>query len=74
MTSAEVREQILDSLVLDLVGPVAGVDAYKYREQEIPRKWAVRFRWHMTGSQDATGPHEKTDRQVPTSFETQKRV
>ena len=27
MTSAEVREQILDSLILDIVGPVAGLKA-----------------------------------------------
>ena len=35
MTSAEVREQILDSLILDLVGPVAGLKAGNYLEQEV---------------------------------------
>jgi hypothetical protein len=35
MTSAEVPEQSLDSLVLDLVGLVAGLNACNYREQEV---------------------------------------
>lgn len=33
MTSAEVREQILDSLILNLVGPVAGLKVGNYVER-----------------------------------------
>ena len=49
MTSAEVREQILDSLILDLVGPVAGLKAGNYLEQEILPGATAPLRWYLTG-------------------------
>ena len=49
MTSSEVREQILDSLILDLVGPVAGLKAGNYLEQEILPGSTAPLRWYLTG-------------------------
>jgi hypothetical protein len=62
MTSAEVREQILDSLALDLVGPVAGLKATNYLEQEILPGSTVPLRWYLTGflAPFAGKPEEKT--------------
>jgi hypothetical protein len=63
MTSAEVREQILDSLILDLVGPVAGLKAGNYLEQEILPGSTAPLRWYLTGflAPFAAKPEEKTD-------------
>jgi hypothetical protein len=63
MTSAEVREQILDSLILDLVGPVAGLKAGNYLEQEILPGSTAPLRWYLTGflAPFAAKPDEKTD-------------
>jgi hypothetical protein len=63
MTSSEVREQILDSLVLDLVGPVAGLKAGNYLEQEILPGSTAPLRWYLTGflAPYAAKPEEKTD-------------
>lgn len=63
MTSAEVREQILDSLILDLVGPVAGLKAGDYLEQEILPGSTAPLRWYLTGflAPFAAKPEEKTD-------------
>ena len=63
MTSAEVREQILDSLVLDLVGPVAGLKVGNYLEQEILPGSTAPLRWYLTGflAPYAAKPEEKTD-------------
>ncbi len=63
MTSTEVREQILDSVVLDLVGPVAGLKAGNYLEQEILPGSTAPLRWYLTGflAPFAAKPEEKTD-------------
>src|ERR1039457_6335487 len=63
MTSTEVREQILDSLILDLVGPVAGLRAGSYLEQEILPGSTAPLRWYLTGflAPFAAKPEEKTD-------------
>ncbi len=63
MTSAEVREQILDSLALDLVGPVAGINAGKYLEHEILPGSTAPLRWYLAGflAPFAAKPEEKTD-------------
>ncbi len=63
MTSAKVREQILDSLILDLVGPVAGLKAGNYLEQEILPGSTAPLRWYLTGflAPFAAKPEEKTD-------------
>jgi hypothetical protein len=63
MTSAEVREQILDSLILDLVGPVASLKAGNYLEQEILPGSTAPLRWYLTGflAPFAAKPEEKTD-------------
>src|SRR5580698_1113338 len=63
MTSAEVREQILDSLILDLVGPVAGLKAGNYLEHEILPGSTAPLRWYLTGflAPFAAKPEEKTD-------------
>jgi hypothetical protein len=63
MTSAEVREQILDSLILDLVGPVAGLKAGNYLEQEILPGSTAPLRWYLAGflAPFAAKPEEKTD-------------
>src|SRR4051812_30843785 len=63
MTSAEVREQILDSLTLDLVGPVARLKAGNYLEQEILPGTTAPLRWYLTGflAPYAAKPEEKTD-------------
>jgi hypothetical protein len=63
MTSVEVREQILDSLILDLVGPVAGLKAGKDLEQEILPGSTAPLRWYLTGflAPFAAKPEEKTD-------------
>ena len=49
MTSSEVRDQILDSLSLDLVGPVVGLKAGNYLEQEILPGSTAPLRWYLTG-------------------------
>jgi hypothetical protein len=61
MTSAEVREQILDSLILDLVGPVAGLNSGNYENEILPGNTAP-LRWYLTGflAPFAAKP-EKTD-------------
>jgi len=63
MTSAEVREQILDSLILDLVGPVAGLKAGSHLEQETLPGSTAPLRWYLTGflAPFAAKPEEKTD-------------
>jgi len=63
MTSAEVRERILDSLILDLVGPAAGLKAGNYLEQEILPGSTAPLRWYLTGflAPFAAKPEEKTD-------------
>jgi hypothetical protein len=63
MTSSEVREQILDSLILDLVGPVAGLKAGNYLEQEVLPGSTAPLRWYLTGflAPFAAKPEEKTD-------------
>ncbi len=63
MTSAEVREQILDSLALDLIGPVAGLKAGNYLQQEILPGSTAPLRWYLTGflAPFAAKPEEKTD-------------
>ena len=63
MTSAEVREHILDSLSLDLAGPVAGLKAGNYLEQEILPGSTAPLRWYLTGflAPFAAKPEEKTD-------------
>jgi hypothetical protein len=63
MTSAEVREQILDSLILDLVGPVADLKASSYFEQEVLPGSTAPLRWYLTGflAPFAAKPEEKTD-------------
>jgi hypothetical protein len=63
MTSTEVREQILDSLILDLVGPGAGLKAGNYLEQEILPGSTAPLRWYLTGflAPFAAKPEEKTD-------------
>ena len=63
MTSAEVREQILDSLILDLVGPVATLKAGNSLEQEILPGSTAPLRWYLTGflAPFAAKPEEKTD-------------
>ena len=63
MTSAEVREQILDSLILDLVGPVADLKAGNYLEQEILPGSTAPLRWYLTGflAPLAAKAEEKTD-------------
>ncbi len=62
MTSAELREQTLDSLILDLVGPVAGFKAGRYLEQEILPGSTEPLRSHLTGLLAALAgtPEEKT--------------
>jgi hypothetical protein len=49
MNPAEIREQILDSLVLYLVGPVAGFKAGNYLEQEILPGSTAPLRWYLNG-------------------------
>jgi hypothetical protein len=63
MTSSEVREQILDSLILDLVGPVAGLKAGNYLEQEILPGSTAPLRWYLTRflAPFAAKPEAKTD-------------
>src|SRR5579863_2109725 len=63
MSSTEVREQILDSLILDLVGPVAGLKAGNYLQQEILPGSTAPLRWYLTGflAPFAAKPEEKTD-------------
>ncbi len=63
MNSAEVREQILDSLILDLVGPVATLKAGNYLQQEILPGSTAPLRWYLTGflAPFAAKPEEKTD-------------
>jgi hypothetical protein len=63
MTSSEVREQILDSFSLDLVGPVAGLKAGNYLEQEILHGSTAPLRWYLTGflAPYAAKPEETTD-------------
>jgi hypothetical protein len=45
VTSREVREQILDALILDLVGPVAGLKAGNYLEAEMLPGSTTPLRW-----------------------------
>src|ERR1022692_2025344 len=63
MNSAEVREQILDSLILDLIGPVAALKAGDYLQQEILPGSTAPLRWYLTGflAPFAAKPEEKTD-------------
>jgi hypothetical protein len=63
MTSVEVREQILDSIILDLVGPVATLKAGSYLQQEILPGSTAPLRWYLTGflAPFAAKPEEKTD-------------
>jgi hypothetical protein len=63
MTSAEVREQILDSLILDLIGPVDGLKAGNHLEQEVLPGSTAPLRWYLTGflAPFAAKPEEKTD-------------
>jgi Helicase conserved C-terminal domain len=63
MNSTEVREQILDSLILDLVGPVATLKAGNYLQQEILPGSTAPLRWYLAGflAPFAAKPEEKTD-------------
>ncbi|MGA2597319.1 MAG: hypothetical protein ABSH09_10065 [Bryobacteraceae bacterium] len=63
MTSADVREQILDSLILDLVGPVAGLKDGNHLEREILPESTAPLRWYLTGffAPFVAKPEEKTD-------------
>jgi hypothetical protein len=63
MPPAEIREQILDSLILDLVGPVATLNAGNYLQQEILPGSTAPLRWYLTGflAPFAAKPEEKTD-------------
>ena len=63
MTSAEVREQILDSIILDLIGPAAGLKAGNYLEQQILPVSTAPLRWYRTGflAPFFAKPEEKTD-------------
>src|ERR1700680_2860833 len=63
MNSAEVREQILDSLILDLVGPVATLTAGSYLQREILPGSTAPLRWYLSGflAPFAAKPEEKTD-------------
>ena len=63
MNSVAVREEILDSLILDLVGPVVGLEAGKYLEEEVLPGSTAPLRWYLTGflAPFAAKPEEKTD-------------
>jgi hypothetical protein len=63
MTSVEVRKRILDSLVLDLVGPVAGLQAGQSLADEILPGATAPSRWYLTGFlvPYAAKAEEKTD-------------
>jgi hypothetical protein len=63
MNSAEVRGQILDSLILDLVGPVATLKAGNYLQQETLPGATAPLRWYLTGflAPFAAKPEEETD-------------
>jgi hypothetical protein len=61
--SVEVREQIADTLILDLVGPVSGLAAGAHLEREILPGTSTPSRWYLTGflAPFESNLEEKTD-------------
>jgi hypothetical protein len=49
VSSVEVREQIANTLILDLVGPVSGLAAGAHLEREILPGTSTPSRWYLTG-------------------------
>jgi hypothetical protein len=49
MKSVEVREQMANALMLDLVGPVSGLAAGTHLEREVLPGTSIPSRWYLTG-------------------------